>query len=98
MRPRRFCLLQDDQTGAGEGEGGHIGLLGAVHSELRHSMRKLTIHCHLAARLIMRPVSRPLSYVVMQRSVNNGGGGGTILFSCYVVFQFPIHNFEIILT
>jgi len=37
--------------------GGHLGLLGDIHLELRRSMRKLPTHCHLAARL--RPASRP---------------------------------------
>lgn len=37
--------------------GGHLGLLGVVHLELRRSMHKLPTHCHLAAS--MRPASCP---------------------------------------
>jgi len=72
--------------------GGYLGLLEAVHLELRISMRKLTTHCRLSARLC--PALRPP--LMRCHAVTHKQKDGK-LFSCLVAFQFPIHILAIYL-
>ena len=73
--------------------GGHLGLLGAAHLELRRSMRKLATLCRLAARLC--PASRPP--LMRCHAVTHKQKEGKVYFLASLHFSFLSTTLQYIL-